>query len=72
MDYLRTLTPAEQQSLQSKADRDKTTIQAMLDAKIGQYLTDVARDNGMDVDTQIAVKLAAKTLAQKEALLPTL
>ena len=72
MDYLRTLTAAEQQSLQSKADRDKTTIKMMLDTKVDQYLADVARDNGTDVDAQIAKRLAAKTEAEKATLVLTL
>ena len=72
MDYVRPLTAAEQTSLQSKADRDGTTISDMLDAKIAQFLVDVNRDNGLDVDTQIAKKLSVKTLAEKESLLPSL
>ena len=72
MDYLRTLTLAEQQSLQSKADRDKTTIQAMLDTKVAQYLADVERDNGQNVDAEIAKRLAIKTQIEKAALLLTL
>ena len=72
MDYVRSLTIAEQASLQTKADRDKTTIQAMLDTKVAQYLADVARDNGQDVDTEIAKRLAIKTAIEKAALLLTL
>ena len=72
MDYLRPLTPAEQMSLRLKADRDKTTITEMLDAKIAQYLVDVERDNGTDVNTRLAKKLEPLTDAQKEALVATL
>lgn len=72
MDYLRPLTAAEQASLQSKADRDKTTIVEMLDAKIAQYLADVARDNGTDIDSRLATKINALDDAGKEALVASL
>ena len=72
MDYTRTLTPAEEVMLQSKAAKDKTTIEAMLDTKLDQYLTDVRREAGQDVDSEIAKKLATKTDSEKSAFLVTL
>ena len=71
MDYVRTLTQAEESLLLSKATKDKTTLQAMLDVKIGQYLADVRREAGQDVDAEIAKKLALKTDVEKAALLRT-
>ena len=72
MEYIRKLTAEEEASLQAKADRDKTTIAAMLDTKIAQYLDDVARDNNADAERLLAEKLAAMTPSQKAALAETL
>ena len=47
-------------------------MQAMLDTKLDQYLADVRREAGQDVDAEIAKKLAAKTDAEKQAVLATL
>ena len=70
MNYTRALTAAEEAALQSKADRDKTTITAMLDAKIDQYLGDVARDNGTDTMSKVTAAIAdpAKLAIAKDAL----
>ena len=72
MDYVRTLTLAEENLLLSKAAKDKTTLRAMLDVKIGQYLDDVRREAGQDVDAEIAKKLAGKSMAEKQVILGTL
>ena len=48
MDYVTTLTLAEENLLLSKATKDKTTLQELLDAKIDQYLADVKRELGQD------------------------
>lgn len=72
MDYIKTLTLDEENLLLSKAAKDKTTVQAMLDTKLDQYLTDVRREAGRDVDTEITKKLATKTTVEKETLLATL
>ena len=72
MDYVRTLTLAEESWLSSKAAKDKTSIQAMLDVKIGQYLDDVRRESGQDVDAEIAKRLAGKSMAEKQVILGTL
>lgn len=44
----------------------------MLDVKIAQYLANVRREVGQDVDAEIAKKLALKTEAEKQAVLSTL
>lgn len=72
MDYVRKLTAEEVASLQAKADRDVTTIQAMLDTKIGQYLEAVAADNNADAERMLSEKLAAMTPEQKAALASSL
>ena len=72
MDYTHTLTLAEETVLQAKADKDKTTIKTMLDTKVDQYLADVRREAGQDVDAEIAKRLATKTDVEKQAILSTL
>ena len=72
MDYVKTLTLAEENLLSSKAVRDKTTIQAIQDVKFGQYLDDVRREAGQDVDAEIAKRLAGKSMAEKQVILGTL
>ena len=72
MDYVRSLSLSEENLLSSKASKDKTTVQAMLDVKIGQYLADVRREAGQDVDAEIAKKLAGKSMAEKQVILGTL
>jgi len=72
MQYLRTLTAEEESELQTKADRDGTTITAMLDTKIAQYIEDVKRDNGTAVEAALAKKLAEMTPEQKAALAASL
>lgn len=72
MEYVRKLTAEEVDSLQSKADRDKTTIKEMLDTKIGHYLAAVARDNNAEADRALSEKLAAMTPEQKAALASSL
>lgn len=72
MDYVRKLTAEEEASLQAKADRDETTIQAMLDTKIDQYLKAVATDNNADAERMLAEKLSAMTPEEKAALAASL
>jgi len=63
------LTADESASLQVKATRDETTIDAMLDTKIDQYLADVARDNGSDLESRFTKIMAEKSDADKEAMI---
>lgn len=70
--YSRNLTAEEEASLQTKADRDGTTITEMLDTKIAQYLEAVAADNNADAERLLAEKLAAMTPEQKAALASSL
>lgn len=72
MEYIRKLTAEEEAALQTKADRDGTTITEMLDTKIAQYLEAVAVDNNADAERLLAEKLAAMTPSQKVALAETL
>lgn len=72
MQYVRNLTAEEETALQTKADRDGTTITAMLDTKIAQYLVLVDADNNAEAERLLAVKLAAMTPAQKAALASSL
>ena len=44
----------------------------MLDTKIAQYLKDVRRDVGADVESEIQKRLAVKTDSEKEELLKIL
>lgn len=72
MEYVRILTTEEEGELKAKADRDETTITAMLDTKIAQYLEDVKRDNGTAAEVILAKKLAELTPEQRAALAATL
>jgi hypothetical protein len=58
MDYIRTLTTTEESLLLLKATKDKTTIVAMLDTKIAQYLLDVSRDVGRDDLSEVMSEIA--------------
>jgi len=41
----------------------------MLDTKIDQYLADVARDNGSDLESRFTKIMAEKSDADKEAMI---
>lgn len=72
MEYVRKLTAEEESALQTKADRDGTTITEMLDTKIAQYLEAVAVDNNADAERLLAEKLSAMTPEQKASLAASL
>ena len=72
MDYTITIPNGVNTLLEAKATRDGTTVQAMIDTKVAQYIVDVRREIGEDVDAEIQKRLEGKTLAEKAAILATL
>lgn len=72
MEYVRKLTAEEESAIQTKADRDGTTITAMLDTKIAQYLEAVEADNNADAERLLSQKLSVMTPEQKAVLAASL
>ena len=72
MNYTITIPDGVNALLVNKATRDGTTVQAMLDEKVAQFVVDVRREIGEDVDAEIQKRLEGKTLAEKAAILASL
>ena len=72
MDYTITIPNGINTLLEAKATRDGTTVQSMIDKKVEQFVADVRREIGQDVDAEIQKKLEGKSLAEKAAILTNL
>ncbi len=72
MDWTINIPQADFERLQAKAKNDETSIDEMLAIVLRRYFDDVAREAGASIDASLAVKLAAMTDEEKQALAATI